>query len=62
MVVEWAKSKGDRRDRDRGGYGRDSYRSGRGGGVRSVECYECGERGNCFFICMLKINKARTLF
>jgi hypothetical protein len=49
MVVEWAKSKGDRRDRDRGGYGRDSYRSGRGGGVRSVECYECGERGKYVF-------------
>ena len=52
MVVEWAKSKGDRRDRggrdDRYG-GRDSYRSdrGRGGGAsRSVECYECGERGH----------------
>ncbi len=51
MVVEWAKSKGDRRDRgrdDRYG-GRDSYRSDRGrggGGGRSLECYECGERGH----------------
>ncbi len=45
MVVEWAKSKGDRRDRgDR--YRGSDYRSGRGGGVRSVECYECGERGH----------------
>jgi len=51
LVVEWAKSKGDRRDRDRRDDrhgGRDSYRSDRGrmDRARGVECYECGERGH----------------
>lgn len=48
MVVEWAKTKVDRRD-----YGRDRDRYGGGGGrdygsrsIRSLECYECGERGH----------------
>ena len=54
MVVEFAKGKerrgGDRGDRgDRGGYGRNGFGGGRGGGrpaPRSLECYNCGERGH----------------
>lgn len=45
MIVEFAKTKMDRRDyRDRDRYGSRDY--GRGGGGRSFECYECGERGH----------------
>jgi len=42
MLVEWAKAKSDRRDRDRFS-GRNSFRDR---DRRSLECYECGERGH----------------
>ncbi len=46
MVVEWAKAKTERRDSK---YGRNGF-GGRGGGgrpaPRSLECYNCGERGH----------------
>jgi hypothetical protein len=44
MLVEWAKAKSDRRDRDRFS-GRNSFRS-YDRDRRSLECYECGERGH----------------
>ena len=50
MVVEWAKAKGERRDRYSSGGGRNGFsRSGGGRGrdaPRSLECYNCGERGH----------------
>lgn len=42
MLVEWAKAKTDRRDRDRFS-GRNSFHDR---DRRSLECYECGERGH----------------
>jgi len=44
MVVEFAKGRSERRDRD--GYGRNGFSRGGRPAPRSLECYNCGERGH----------------
>jgi arginine/serine-rich splicing factor 7 len=56
MLVEWAKAKTDRRDRDRFS-GRNSFRDR---DRRSLECYECGERGHFARDCRNKRGSGRS--
>lgn len=46
MVVEYTKDRSEKRNRDRGGYGRNGFGGRRGAAPSSLTCYECGERGH----------------